>query len=109
MIAVDPKGAPAKGYTRRAAGSTPAGNIMNLPTKPPPTPAELAARRAERFLTYLGFCVTCGQVIVHDMDGPFANCACPGTIEWTGEPPLLQRLPASIAGQIRDLWFSLKD
>ncbi len=39
----------------------------------------------------IGWCPTCRQLVRHDRYEPFADCGC-GSMEWTGKPPLLERL-----------------
>lgn len=55
---------------------------------------DLIAKLAERLVS-VGVCPECLAEYVHEGDEPFAHCDCPGTIEWTGEPPLLWSLRQS--------------
>jgi hypothetical protein len=74
-----------------------------LKTKPPKTLQEMDLDRRLRIIemTY-GICSVCGHEITHDMTEPFASCSNPacvnaGTMEWTGNPPIISQLRS-------DLW-----
>jgi hypothetical protein len=69
-----------------------------MPAQPKPTNRMLEQRPDElaRALIIVGICPACLQEIQHDVTEPFASCGC-GTMEWTGEIPILQQLRMEIA------------
>lgn len=48
-----------------------------------------------RLLENAGICALCHEELRHDVDEPFAHCAC-GTTEWTGDPPIIFSLRREI-------------
>ena len=49
-----------------------------------------AEEKLNRLAVKLGFCVECEQMFSHDLESPFADCAC-GTTEWYELTPYMQK------------------